>query len=348
MKAVYIAGHGGAEVLTYGERPEPVIEAHEVRIKVGASALNRLDIYTRSGARGMGRNFPPPLVLGGDCAGEVMEAGGDVQHLRRGDRVVVDPKIICGQCSSCLAGEDDLCSRSGMLGSAVDGSYAEYVKVPAPNAHSITQDVSYEEAAAMPTNFLPVWNMLVRRAQLKPSETVLVLSASGGVGTAAIQVAKNVVGARVIATTSTAEKGAKALELGADDVIDYTQEDIGERVRELTGGDGVDVVVDHVGAEFFPAAYSSLKPGGRYGNCGVTTGYRTELHLGLMFTRHLTVFGVYMGSRKDMGQIVEMLNRGKIRPTIHQVFPLEQAADAHRMMEERNFFGKLVLRPESG
>ena len=345
MKAVYIEAHGGPEVLTYGERPDPVIEPHELKLRVRASALNRLDTFSRAGARGMRREFPPPLILGGDSAGDIVEVGSQVRGLQVGDRVVVNPKITCGQCSSCLAGADDLCSSSSMLGSAVDGSYAEYLKVPVANAHPIADHVSYEEAAAVPTTTLPMWNMLVRRAQLKPWETVLVLSASAGVGTAAIQIAKNVVGARVIATTSTAEKAAKAREIGADEVINYTQEDVTQRVRELTGGEGVDVVVDHVGAEYFPAAYNSLKPGGRYGNCGVTTGYRAELHMGLMFTRHLTVFGVYMGSKEDMRHIVAMLNRGKIKPAIHQVFPLERAADAHQMMEERNFFGKLVLKP---
>jgi NADPH:quinone reductase-like Zn-dependent oxidoreductase len=173
---------------------------------------------------------------------------------------------------------------------------------------------------------------------------VLVLSASAGVGTAAIQVAKNVIGARVIATTSTPEKAARALELGADAVINYTEEDITERARALTDGLGVDVVVDHVGAEFFPKAYDALRPGGRYGICGVTTGYRAELHLGNLFTRQLQVFGVFMGSKEDMREIVTMLNRGTIHPVIDRVFPLAQAADAHRLMEERSFFGKLVLR----
>ena len=345
MKAVYIEAQGGPEVLTFGERPEPIIEPHEVKIRVRASALNRLDTYTRAGVRGMRREFPPPLVLGGDCAGDVEQVGDRVQGLKVGDRVVVNPKTTCGQCSSCLAGEDDLCSNSTMLGSAADGSYAEYVKVPAVNAHRIADHVSYQEAAAVPTTFLPMWNMLVRRGRLKPWETVLVLSASAGVGTAAIQVAKNVVGARVITTTSTPEKATKAVELGADEVINYTEEDIAQRVNELTGGEGVDVVVDHLGTEFFEAAFNSLKPGGRYGNCGVTTGYKAELHIGRMFTRHITVFGVYMGSKEDMREIVEMLNRGKIQPAIDQVFPLERAADAHRMMEERNFFGKLILEP---
>ena len=344
MKAVYIESHGGPEVLIWGERPDPPIEAHQVRVRVRASALNRLDVYTRAGVRGTRREFPPPLILGGDSAGDVVEVGTRVTEIKLGARVVVNPKTTCGQCSRCLAGEDDLCPDSGMLGTAMDGAYAEYIAVPAANVQPIADHVSYEQAAAVPTVFLPMWNMLIRRARLKPWETALVLSASAGVGTAAIQVAKKVVGARVIATTSTPEKAAMARELGADEVIIYTQEDVAQRVKELTGGEGVDVVVDHLGTEQFQAAYSSLKLGGRYGNCGVTTGYRAELHLGLMFTRHLTVFGVYMGSKEDMRQIVDMLNRGRIAPHIHQVFPLEQAADAHRMMEEHNFFGKLVLR----
>ena len=345
MKAVYIEAHGGVEVLTYGERPEPVLEPHEVKVRVRATALNRLDVYARAGVRGMKREFPPPLVLGSDGAGDVVAVGDEVRHVQVGQRVVINPLITCGQCQRCLAGEDDLCPSPRMLGSAVDGTYAEYVKAPAANVHPLAQHVSYEEAAAVPTVFLAAWNILVRRAQLKPWQTALVLSASAGVGIAGIQIAKNVVGARVIATTSTEEKAAKAKELGADEVINYTQEDVTKRVKELTAGEGVDVVVDHLGAEFFAAAWGSLKPGGKFGTCGVTTGYRAELHMGLLFSRQLTVFGVYMGSKKDMRQIVEMLNRGRIRPPIHQVFPLEQATEAHRTIEERNFFGKLLLTP---
>ena len=345
MKAVYIEAHGGTEALVYGDRPEPEAGSGEVKIQVKAAALNRLDLYTRAGGRGLRREFPPPLILGGDCAGEVVEIGGNVRTLQTGDRVVVNPRISCNQCYLCLSGRDDLCPSSRFMGSASDGSYAEYIVVPAVNAHKISESVSYEEAAAIPTTFLPVWNMMVRRAQLQPWETVLVLSASAGVGTAAIQVAKNVVGARVIATTSTGEKAEKALELGADEVINYKEVDIAERVKELTGGAGVDVLVDHVGAEFFTAAFNSLRPGGRYTICGATTGLRAELHLGLLFTRQIEIYGTFMGSKADMRQIVEMLNRGVIRPAIHQVFPLADAAAAHETMEEANFFGKLLLRP---
>ncbi|MFQ5861317.1 MAG: zinc-binding dehydrogenase [Dehalococcoidia bacterium] len=348
MKAVYIEAHGGPEVLTYGERPDPVIEPHEVKVRVHACALNRLDTYNRLGIRGRKREFPPPHIMGGDIAGEVAEVGSLVSGLQPGQRVVLDPRVTCGQCPFCLAREQDLCDSGKMLGSDLDGGYAEFVKVPAANCFPLPDQVPFEEAAAAPTTFLPMWNMLIRKAQLKPWETVLVLSASSGVGTAGIQVAKRVIGARVIATTSTPEKAAKARELGADEVIVYTNEDITQRALELTSGQGVDVVVDHVGAEFYPQAFATLKKGGRYGTCGVTTGHRAELHLGQLFSRRLTLFGVYMGNREEMRQIVAMLGRGVIRPSIDRVFPLEQAAEAHKMMDAPTYFGKLVLRVSGG
>ncbi len=345
MQAVYIESHGGPDVLTLGERPEPKVEPHQVLLRVRACALNRLDIYTREGDRGLRREFPPPLILGGDCAGEIVEVGEQVRGLSTGDRVVVNPKITCQQCPACLAGQDDLCPRAQFMGTAVDGSYAELAAVPAVNVYPIVNEVSYEDAAAVPTTFLPMWNMLQRKIQLKAWETVLVLSASAGVGTAAIEVASKAIGARVIATTSTAEKAEKARELGADEVINYNEEDITERVKALTDGRGVDAVVDHVGADFFAKAFSSLRPGGRYGICGATTGLRTELHLGLLFSRQIQVFGVFMGTKEDMQEITALLNRGTVRPVVHEVFPLAEVAAAHRAMEETNFFGKLLLTP---
>ncbi|MQF69688.1 zinc-binding dehydrogenase [SAR202 cluster bacterium AD-804-J14_MRT_500m] len=343
MKAVYIESHGGPEVLRYGDLPDPAISPHEIKIRVRAAGLNRLDIYGRSGERGQRREFPPAHILGGDCAGDIEEIGDQVTTLHVGDRVVVNPRITCGMCSFCLSGDDDLCPKSQFLGSNMDGSYAEYVKVPAVNAHIISDIVSYESAAAAPTVYLPMWNMLVRKGNIRPWETVLVLSASAGVGTAAIQVIKQVIGGRVIATTSTKDKAAKAIQLGADHVINYTKEDVATRVRELTDRQGVDAVVDHVGAEFFEAAYKSLRAGGKYGICGVTSGYQTQLHMGALFTKQLQVYGVFMGSKEDMRQIVAMINKGSLSPVVDQTFPLEQASEAHSYMEGRSFFGKLVL-----
>lgn len=347
MKAVYITEHGGPEVLQYGNLPDPHIGPNDVKVRVRAAALNRLDIYTRAGVRGTRRSFDgTPHIMGGDAAGDIIELGSEVSQRNMGDRVVVNPRITCGQCHPCLAGQEEFCSRPGMLGSSSNGSYAEFVSVPAASTVVLPADLSYEQAASLPTVFLPSWNILVRRADLKPWETTLILSASSGVGTAAIQVAKNVIGAKVISTTSTDEKVAKALQLGADEVINYTDEDIVERVKEITNGKGVDVVLDHVGADFWPAATRSLAMGGRYGICGVTSGYRAELQMGLMFTRYQTVFGVFMGRKEDMRQIVEMAGRGLIKGIIHQTFPLQDVAKAHEVMESLNFFGKLILTLE--
>ena len=346
MKAVYITEHGGVDALTYGELPEPEVGPNDVKVRVRACALNRLDVYTRAGARGTRIRFKGPHVLGGDAAGDVVEVGSEVGSVGAGARVVVNPRITCNQCRFCLAGEEELCVDAGMLGSTISGGYAEYVSVPAVNVAPIPESLSYEQAASLPTVFLPCWTILVRRANLRAWETALIPSASSGVGTAGIQVAKNVIGARVITTTSSEEKAQKALELGADEVINYTTEDVAERVDQITGGQGVNVVLDHVGADFYPAAIRSLATGGRYGICGVTSGYRAELQLGLMFLRYHTVFGVFMGRKEDLRQIVEYAGRGVIRGVVHETFALEDAGKAHEAMEALNFFGKLVLRVE--
>ena len=343
MKAVYMTEHGGIDVLQYGDLPEPTTGPNDVKIRVRACAVNRFDVFTRLGVRGTRLRLEEPHILGADVAGDIVEAGSEVTSLMPGNRVVVNPRLTCSQCRFCVAGQEELCLRPGMLGGTLRGGYAEYVSVPATNAVVMPETLSYVEAASLPTVFMPCWSILLRRAALRPWETALILSASSGVGTAGIQVAKNVVGATVIATTSTEQKAAKARELGADHVIVYTKEDIAERVKELTDERGVDVVVDHVGAEFWPAASASLAPGGRYGICGVTTGYRVELQTGLLFVKNQTVFGVYMGRKGDLRQIVDLVARGTIRGVVHGTFPLKDAAQAHSAMEERSVFGKLVL-----
>ncbi|MBM3946069.1 MAG: zinc-binding dehydrogenase [SAR202 cluster bacterium] len=347
MKAVYIQSQGDVNVLQYGDLPDPVIGPGEVKVRVRACALNRLDVFTRLGVRGTKREFKEPFIPGVDVAGDVTEVAPGVRNVKVGDRVVLNPVVACLQCWQCLSGRQDLCEgRRGMLGSAgMRGGYAEYTKAPAANALPIPPSLTYEQAAAMPTTYMPVWNIVVRRAQLRAWETVLALSASSGVGTAAVQVAKGVVGARVIATTSSPEKAAKAKEIGADHVINYKTEDIAERVKEITGGRGADVVVDHVGADFWDKATASLARGGRYGVCGVTTGYRVQFHMGELFSKQLTYFGVTMGSMNDLREAVDAAGRGLVKPVIDRTFLLSQAKEAHTVMEETNFFGKLLLIP---
>ena len=344
MKAIYITKHGSADVLTYGELPDPVIGSSDVLIRVRACALNRLDLITRTGVRGTKLRLDNPHILGGDVSGDILEVGAQVNWLKSGDRVVVNPKLPCSRCQNCVVNKPELCTKPGMVGSVINGGYAEYISVPATNVVLIPNSISYEEAASLPTVFLPCWNILLKRANLKPWETVLILSASSGVGTAAIQVAKNVIGARVIATTSSTKKEQKALSLGVDHVINYTRDNILETINKLTDSRGVDVVVDHVGSEFWPAAMSSLAPGGRYGICGVTTGYRAELQMGALFVKQQTVMGVFMGSNQDLQRIVDMVDRRKLKGVIHRIFELADAVKAHETMESRDFFGKLILK----
>jgi len=343
VKAVYFTEHGGPEALRYGDVPEPAIGPNDIKIRVRACALNRLDLFTRAGARGTRMDLKGPHILGGDIAGDVAEAGSAVTSLKPGDRVVVNPRLTCGQCDACVAGATELCARPGMIGSTTSGGYAEYAKAPAVNAATLPDSLSYVQAASLPTVFLPCWSIFMRRAGLKPWETVLIVSASSGVGTAAIQVAKNVIGARVIATTSSDEKAQRAKALGADHVINYKTENVAERVKELTGERGVDVVLDHVGLDAWAYAMPSLAVGGRYGVCGVTSGYKVELQMGLMFLRHQTIFGVFMGRNGDLRNIVELAGRGVIKGIVHSTYPLAEARKAHEDMDRLDFFGKLVL-----
>lgn len=343
MKAVYISRHGGPDVLTVGERPDPKPGPNDVLIRVRACALNRLDLYTRGGQRGTRLALEEPHILGGDISGDVVEVGSEVDRLSPGDRVVVNPRLTCRQCPACIAGQTELCERPGMIGSTANGGYAELAVAPASNCIVLPEALSYEHAASLPTVFLPCWSILMRHGELRPWETVLILSASSGVGTAGIQLAKNVIGAKVITTTSSAEKAEKARALGADEVINYKEDSIADRVKQITGGRGVDVVIDHVGADFWQDASRSLAVGGRYGICGATTGLKVEFQVGLLFLKHQKVFGVFMGRNSDLRHIVDLAGRGTVRGVIAQTFPLEQAADAHRHIEQTNFFGKIVL-----
>jgi len=308
--------------------PEPDTGPGQVKIRIRAVALNRLDIYTRAGARGTkinDENFPH--ILGGDSAGEITEIGEGVADLKVGSRVLVNPLIGPGN----------------MLGTNRQGTYAEYAVVPATNAFPIPDTLTFQEAAALPTVYLPVWNIVINQGKLQSDETALVLSAASGVGTAAIQTVKGVVGATCIATTGSNEKARAALALGADHVINYNEEDVSQRIKEITDGRGVNLVVDSVGTRFFEDAYSSLSRGGRYGVCGVTTGYKAELHLGQLFTKQIHLFGVFMGGLDDMQEVVDAARKGLIGSAIAEVFPLKEVQKAHDAMEAADRFGKIIL-----
>src|SRR6202050_3100515 len=288
MKAIFYSEHGGPEVLLYGEAPTPEIDAYEVLVRVRACALNHLDLFLRRGLPGI--EMPLPHIPGSDIAGEVAKIGAKVKNVKVGERVMLQPGISCGQCEKCLAGEDNKCRHYTLLGQMVDGGCAEYVKSPPVNLVPIPEKMSFEEAAAFPLVSITAWHMLITRAKLKPAETVLVLAAGSGVGSAAIQIAK-ASGAGVIATAGSDAKLARARELGEDEVINHSTQKIASEVKRLTGRRGVDVVFEHVGEATWNESIRSLVPGGRLVTCGATTGYNGNIDIRYLFTRQISLLG---------------------------------------------------------
>ena len=237
MKAVVFQQHGGPEVLKYTDAPEPSIRAGDVLVRVRACALNHLDLWVRGGLPGV--LIPLPHIPGSDVAGEVAKIGSDVTTVRVGQKVVLAPGVTCGKCAACLAGLDNRCRQFTNLGYLIDGGCAEFVRVPEVNCLPYPENLSFEEAAAVPLVFQTAWHMLVSRAELQPGEDVLILGAGSGVGSAAIQVAK-FLGARVIATAGTDAKLEKARQLGADHTINHRSRKIREEVLRITNKRGVD------------------------------------------------------------------------------------------------------------
>ncbi len=341
MKAVRFHEHGGPEVLKYEDAPDPVIGPHEVLVRVRACALNHLDVWARQGMPGL--KIPLPHISGSDIAGEVAAVGSIVTRIKPGQRVVVSPGISCGQCPHCLSGRDNLCPSYQIIGGyRIDGGYAEYVKLPEVNILPIPDGMAFEAAAAFPLTFLTAWNMLVTLARVRSGDEVLVMGAGSGVGSAAVQIAK-LFGARVIATASTDEKLGKAKELGADEGINYASQDLVAEVRRLTAKRGVDIIFEHVGGTVFEKLIPALATGGRLVTCGATAGYLAQTDIRYLFMREVSILGAHMGSKADLLRIKKELERGRLKPVVDRVFPLKDAAEAQRSMEDRKVFGKLVL-----
>jgi NADPH:quinone reductase-like Zn-dependent oxidoreductase len=343
MKAVVFNQHGGPEVLQYVDVPNPRPGPGEVLIEVKATSINHIDIFLRRGMPGI--KVPLPKIVGSDAAGIIRELGRDVSGLTPGQRVTINPGIACGHCEFCSAGFGSQCVSWAMVGENRDGAYAEFVVVPAHIVLPIPDHISFEEAAAAPLVFLTAWSMMVGKGNIRPGEDVLILGAGAGVGTAGIQIAK-LVGCRVFATASNAEKLQRAKELGADFLINYTTEEFDKTIRDLTNKRGVDIVVDYIGADTWVRSLRSARRGGRVLTCGATTGFAPQTDLRHIFFRQVQVLGSTMGSHREFLDVMKCVFRGQLKPVIDRVLPLPEAGKGHELIEQRAVFGKIVLTNE--
>ena len=302
--------------------------------------LNHLDLWVRNGVPG--HTFPLPIVPGCDVAGVVDAVGPGATGIAVGDEVIVAPGRSCGRCPVCRRGEDALCKSFGIVGETVDGGCQEYLVAPDACLFPKPQRLDWTEAAAAPLTFLTAWHMLHGRARVQPGEWVLVHAAGSGVSSAAIQIAA-LSGARVITTAGSDDKCARGVGLGAEEAINYRDADFLKEVRRITGGRGVDVVIDHVGAETLDRSLRCLVRGGRYVTCGATSGHELKTDFRLVFFKSLSILGSTMGGSHELATVLSLIADGRLHPVVDRVFPLEQIAAAHSRLQSREAFGKVVL-----
>jgi NADPH:quinone reductase-like Zn-dependent oxidoreductase len=340
MKTVLFHQHGGPEVLEYTDFPTPEPGPGEVLVRLHAAALNRLDLWARQGWPGIKLQYPH--ILGADGAGEVAALGSGVQGWQPGDRVVINSNLGCGVCEFCLAGQDNLCRDWNLLGETRRGTYAEYVTVPAGSLLALPEGFDPHLAAAAALVYHTAWHSLVKRGQVDPGETVLVVGASGGVNTAYIQIAK-LAGATVYVVGSNAEKLRLAKAQGADVLIDRSQEENWARtVFILTGRRGVDIVVDNVGTTY-PLSFRAARKGGRILTVGNTGGPKFEIDNRFIFGKHLSLIGSTMGARRDFAEVMGLVFSGKLRPALDRTYPLREAPQAQERLERGEQMGKITL-----
>jgi NADPH:quinone reductase-like Zn-dependent oxidoreductase len=340
MRAVPFFEHGPASVLQYREDfPDPSPARNSVIIDVRYCGINHLDIWTRQGIAG--RKIRLPHICGCDIVGTVSSKS---HGLRAGDRVMVYPGISCGRCAHCRARRENLCGQFAVIGgmSDHDGGYAEQVAVPARNVVRIPGSIKDEMAATFAVSYLVAWNMLKTNGAGR-GKTVLVYGASSGVGMATIQIAR-ALGATVITTVSGKEKRAFAEKVGAHHIVDRSREIIAERARQITSGTGVDIVIDHVGADTWQTSIASLKQGGRLAVCGMTSGNDAIVPVRTFYTKQIVMTGAFLGTKKQLQSLIRFADRKKIRPVIDSVFPLKEAALAHERMEAGKHMGKMILK----
>lgn len=343
MRACVYYECGGPEVLRMEEIPAPEPGPGQAIVRVRAASINAFDLMARSGRYKPNPGFPH--ILGSDFGGEVAALGpGVTAPVTVGQRVTAWWVVPCHQCEQCITGHPNRCAYDyKYLGAHLPGAYAQYIAVPAANLVPIPEDMSWEEAAAFPSVYGTAWHMLITRANLRPGETILIQAASAGVSTAAIQIAK-LVGAYVYTTSSADWKLDRARALGADETINYSTQDFQQEIMRRTGKRGVDVVLEHVGGDVWEKSVRCLTRGGRLVTTGGTASYEVSMNVAYVFHKELTLIGSNSTTKRELERMMPLVLAGKLRPAVDRVFPLEEAPEAHRYLEGRRHFGKVVLR----
>ena len=344
MRAALITGHGGNGVVAVRDCAPPQRQAGEVLVRMHAATLNQVDLYMRNSGAGITHQLPQ--TMGIDVAGVVEALDAAETLLAVGQRVLVHPGISCARCEFCLRGDDVLCTKVQYLGEHRHGTFAQWLSVPARNVFAMPKGLDFVQAAALGVNHLTAWRMLFTKAQLKPWETVMVFGIGGGVSLAALQLAK-AMGARVIVSSRSDDKLARALAMGADVGINSGSQDVAKAVLAHTGGRGVDVVIENVGEAVWPAAMKSLVRGGRLVTCGATSGDQPPADLRRIFIRQLQILGSTLGSLSELRDLLAFVERHAIVPVIDSVFPLAQVHAALDRLESGQQFGKVGLDLQS-
>jgi NADPH:quinone reductase-like Zn-dependent oxidoreductase len=343
VRALVIDAHGGLEkILVRDDVPTPEVQVSgDVRVRLSAAALNHLDLFVVGGLPGV--TIIPNWVLGGDGVGVIDKVGSDVESVKVGDRVIINPGISCRQCEYCRAGEQSLCVKFALLGEHRAGTFAEYVVVPAVNVRRIPDGISDASAAAFTLATLTAWRMVVSRANVQRNENVLIQGIGGGVAIAALQIAK-MRGARVWVTSSSESKLAQAIALGADETLNYKTMDVAREIRARTGKRGVDVVIDSVGTATWAQSLGSLGKRGRLVTCGASSGAVVETDLRRMFWNQWSLMGSTMGNDAEFDAIVAEFAAGRLMPPVDSVTPLAEGRKAFERLKNGGQFGKLVLK----
>lgn len=343
MQALIFHQHGDLNQVTVGAIPQPDIGPDEVLMQVKAAALNRLDLWVLAGWPAL--KVKLPHVMGSDGAGIVAAIGAHVDQVQLGDRVAVNPTLSCGRCAYCRSGQDHMCDRFAIIGEHRDGFAAEYVAVPARNLIPLPQHVPFTTAAAASLVFVTAWHSLIEIGRLQAGESVLIVGAGGGVNTAAIQIAKLAGAGPIYVVGSSSAKLAQAQELGADVLINRHETDWAKAVFNATQRQGVDVVVDNVGAATYHNSLRALKNGGRLLTVGNTSGPKFELDNRLIFAKHLRILGSTMGPQSDYEKVMGLVFNGRLRPVIDTIYSLQDGPTALHKLQNGDLTGKLVLIP---